>query len=278
MLGLGEQIGRHPRGIGSAVGNDQHLARTGQEVDGDASEELAFGLDHIAVAGAENFVDRGDRLGAEGQRGHGLRTAHAVNLGRAGQRQGSEQSGAHFAIGAGGGYCDNFLHPCGCRKGAGHQCGRDQRCRPAGNIETDPPERIETLSRARALRVARAPGTAQTFRGEFFDVAVCGNKRATRWRIESAPCGGKFFGRHADLSGRQFGSAEFFGQTQQRRITLFADRLDDAAHGFFHGGSGHGTAVESAEKSGVVFVTRTDDAHGGMMPGRGANHKELSEA
>ena len=62
------------------VGDDQRLGRPGQQVDADAAEQLALGLRHIGVAGADDHVDRRDALGAERHGRHRLHAAEHVDL------------------------------------------------------------------------------------------------------------------------------------------------------------------------------------------------------
>ena len=52
VLGLRQQVGGDPFGIGVSVGDDQHLGRAGDHVDADAAEHEALGRRHIGVARA----------------------------------------------------------------------------------------------------------------------------------------------------------------------------------------------------------------------------------
>ena len=68
MLGLGEQV---ERDAGVELGRRLASSTTsrslgpGEAVDPDACRELALGLLHVQVAGADDHVDAADRLGAE---------------------------------------------------------------------------------------------------------------------------------------------------------------------------------------------------------------------
>ena len=75
MFGLAEQIGCANFAVHAVVGDDQGLGRAGQQVDADAAEQLALGLRHIGVAGADNHVHRLDALRAEC---HGRHCLHAA--------------------------------------------------------------------------------------------------------------------------------------------------------------------------------------------------------
>ena len=62
MLGLAEQIGGAHLAVDRLVGDDQRLGRAGEQVDADAAEELPLGFGDEGVAGADQHVDRFDRL------------------------------------------------------------------------------------------------------------------------------------------------------------------------------------------------------------------------
>ena len=68
VLGLRQEIGRDPGGIGGLVGDDQHFGRAGDHVDADGAEDLALGGGDIGVARPDDLVDRRDGLGAVGER------------------------------------------------------------------------------------------------------------------------------------------------------------------------------------------------------------------
>ena len=61
------------------------LGRTGEQVDADLAEQLPLGLRDVGVARTGEQVDRGDRLGAQGQRCDRLHTAEQVDLVGAGE-------------------------------------------------------------------------------------------------------------------------------------------------------------------------------------------------
>ena len=90
VLGLRQEVGGDPIGVAGLVGEDQHLGRAGDHVDADLAEDETLGRRHIGVAGPDDLGDRLDRLGAVGERGHGLRAADAIDLvdaGELGRRQ-----------------------------------------------------------------------------------------------------------------------------------------------------------------------------------------------
>ena len=80
MLGLAEQIGGADFAVDAVVGDHQRLGRAGEQIDADAAEQLALGFGDIGVAGADDHVDRRDRLGAERHRGDRLDAAEHVDF------------------------------------------------------------------------------------------------------------------------------------------------------------------------------------------------------
>ena len=75
VLGLRQHVRGDPGRVGLAVGDDQHLARPGQAVDGDAPHHLPLGLGHVDVARPDDDVAARHGRGAEGHRGDRLRAA-----------------------------------------------------------------------------------------------------------------------------------------------------------------------------------------------------------
>ena len=92
MLGLREQVGRDPRRIVGAVRHHENLGRSRDGIDPHPAEHFALGGGDIGVARPDDLVDRRNRCGPIGQRGNGLRAAHAIDFRdacelRRGQRQ-----------------------------------------------------------------------------------------------------------------------------------------------------------------------------------------------
>ena len=90
MLGLAEQVGGADFAVDAVVGDDQRLGRAGEQVDADAAEQLALGFRHIGVAGADDHVDRLDRLGAERHGGDRLHAAEHIDLVGAAEMHGGD--------------------------------------------------------------------------------------------------------------------------------------------------------------------------------------------
>ena len=99
VLGLRQQVGGDPvRIVAGAVGDDQHLGRTGDHVDADRAEHLPLGGRDIGVAGADDLGDRRDGLGAVGERRDRLRAADAVDLVDAGELGGRQHQRVELAV------------------------------------------------------------------------------------------------------------------------------------------------------------------------------------
>ncbi len=134
VLGLREQIGGGEGGRHAAVGDDHHLGRPGERVDADRARDLALGQRDVAVAGADDDVDRADGLGAVGERGDRLRTADAVHLGDTGQRGRRQRGRGHGAVGGRRDAEDHLVDAGELRRDRGHQHGRRVRGATAGHV------------------------------------------------------------------------------------------------------------------------------------------------
>ena len=101
MLGLGQQVHRDMRGLVCRIGQHHHLGRAGDAVDADPAENLALGLRHIGVAGADDAVHRRDRRRAPGHRRHRLGAADAEHLTHPGAPRRRQHQRVQHAAGAG---------------------------------------------------------------------------------------------------------------------------------------------------------------------------------
>ncbi len=99
MFGLGKKVGGDPVRIAVLVGDDQHFGGPGDHVDADLAEHHALGRRHIGIAGADDLGDRGDALGAVGERRDRLRAADAINLVDAGELRRREHERRQNAVG-----------------------------------------------------------------------------------------------------------------------------------------------------------------------------------
>ena len=79
VLGLAQQVGGDELDVGLVVGDHRDLAGSGQQVDADATEQLALGLGYVGIARADEHVDRRFALEPERHRGDGLDAAERVD-------------------------------------------------------------------------------------------------------------------------------------------------------------------------------------------------------
>ena len=80
VLGLAEQVGGADFAVDAVVGDDQRLGRAGEQIDADPAIQLALCLRHVGVAGTDDHVDAGNRLGAERHGGDRLHAAEHEDL------------------------------------------------------------------------------------------------------------------------------------------------------------------------------------------------------
>ena len=92
MLGLRDQIGGDELRV-AARGEDDRFGGAGEHVDRAIGADDALRGGDEAVARAENFIDARNRARAVGERGNGLRAAHARDCVDAERFCGSEQRG-----------------------------------------------------------------------------------------------------------------------------------------------------------------------------------------
>ena len=99
VLGLRQKIGGDKARIGAPVGKHHHFAGARDHVDADDSEHAPLGRRDIGVAGADDLVDRGDRLRPVGERGDRLRAADPIDLVHASDARRGERQGIDMAVG-----------------------------------------------------------------------------------------------------------------------------------------------------------------------------------
>ena len=136
MLGLGQQVGGNPGGIGAVVGDDDRFGWTIQAVNADEAIDLALGQGREQIAGADDFVHARNALGAEGQRGHGQRAADGEDCVDPGDGGGGEDDIGNTAVGlARRGGDDDLRHAGHLRRDGGHEQRRRQRRRATGHVD-----------------------------------------------------------------------------------------------------------------------------------------------
>jgi hypothetical protein len=85
VLGLREEVHRHPVGVGVAIADHQDFGRAGNHVDADDAEDPALGRGDVGIAGADDLVYLRNGLRAIGQRRNRLRAAdgeYAIDAGQ----------------------------------------------------------------------------------------------------------------------------------------------------------------------------------------------------
>ena len=105
----------------------------------------ALGRVDVHVAGPDDDVDGGDRLGAVGHRGDRLRAADAVDLLDAGEERGGERHRGDRAVGPGRDAQHPLRDPGHGRRDRGHQDGRRVGGASARDVEpgaVDGPDRL----------------------------------------------------------------------------------------------------------------------------------------
>ena len=137
MLGLTQQVGRAKLGVGGGfIGDDHGLGRACEKVDPHAAEQLALGLGHIGVAGADQHVDGLDRLGPDRHGAHGLHAAQHIDLMRAAHLHGGHDGRMRFAL-HGRGAGDDARHARHRCRQHRHMRAGDHRELAAGHIAAD---------------------------------------------------------------------------------------------------------------------------------------------
>ena len=235
MLGLGEQVDRHPVGIGRRIGDDQHFRRPRHHVDADGAEDAALCSRHVSVAGADNLVYLRDGLRAVGQRSDGLRTTKGEHAIDADQACGSQHQRILLATRRRH-HHDQFADAGHLGRQGIHQ-HRARICRLAArHIQADAIQRRDLLSESRAIGFREAP------RFEFLPLVIiayplrCGFKRRALRRREPVQRPPQFapgklqFGHGTDV--------ELIKATrviEHRGVTLAADPLKNFGDRRFDG-------------------------------------------
>ena len=146
VLGLREEIHRHPVGRRAAVRNDEDLGWAGHHVDADFAEHLALGLGHVDIAWADDLVDSRHRCGAVRERRDRLRAADrddAVDAGEGGR-------GEHQRVGLRTDH-HQLTHARNLGGDRVHQHRGRVRGLAAGHIEPDAIERRDALPEPGAI-------------------------------------------------------------------------------------------------------------------------------
>ena len=141
VLGLREEIHRHPVRVGAAVAHDHDLGRAGDHVDADDAEHLPLGGGDVGVARADDLVHRRYRLRAVGERGDRLRAADREHAVDAADRRRREHELVALAAGRGHRH-DDFAHARHLRRHGIHDHRRRVGGLAAGHVDADAVERV----------------------------------------------------------------------------------------------------------------------------------------
>ena len=195
------------------------------------------------------------------QRGDGLRSADAINLGRAAAGKSSQQGGMNFAIRPGRSHCDDLRHTCGIGQRAGHDSRGYQRRRATRNVNADSLEGIESFTGNCSLPVFHKPALAQAALGKRPHIRARGVDRLARFRRKRIASLGDLQGSHGNLVWREIRAAEFFRVTEQRLVAFLGYRAEDFFHSRPNSGIRFVAAFQRFNAAPVGFVFRTEDLH-----------------
>ncbi len=237
MFGLAEQVGGADFAVDAVVGDDQRFGRAGQKIDPDAAEQLALGLGHIGVAGADDHVDGLDRFSAERHGGDGLHAAEDINVIGAAEMHGGDDGRMRPALEwrrAG----DNAFHAGDLGGDDRHMRRGDHRVAAARHIAADRIDRdmlVAEHDAGQRLDFEVVHGLALLLR----EVADLGLRELDVLEIAL----GNLRNRALDLGRRQLEIlrrpfVEFLRQFADRRILAFVDLRQDAFDGLAHLGVG----------------------------------------
>ena len=135
------------------IGHGDGLGGALNSVDSDGPEHHALGGLNEDVAGAENLVDGGDRLGAVSESGYGLSAADSEDSIDAGDCCGSKDDGSYGAIRAGGSYQNDLPDTCDSGRNGSHKDGGRINGGATGNVEADPVQGSNSLPEALACEI-----------------------------------------------------------------------------------------------------------------------------
>ena len=292
MLGLAQQVGGADFAVDAVVGDHQRLGRAGQQVDADAAEQLALGLRHIGVAGADDHVHRRDRLGAERHRGDRLHAAQHVDFVGAAEMHGGDDRRMRPALErrrAG----DDAFHAGDARGDDRHVRGGDHRIAPARHVAAD--------------RVHRDVAVAEDDAGQRLDLQVLHGvalllREVAHLRLRELDVVeialGNLRNRLLDLGGRQpkilrLPVVELLRQLADGGVLLVLDLRQDAFDRLAHLGvggldrarvhsafeeAGHGYSPVAQRCSSAIAVTRIGPHSIAVMAGLDpAIHDELTQ-
>ena len=156
VLGLREEVHRHPVRVAVAVGDDQHLGGAGDHIDAHRSEHAALGRGHISVTRTRDLVDLRDGLRAIRQRTHRLRAADGEDAVDAGDCRCSQHQRVLLAA-RGRHDHDQLTHPGDLGGDGVHHHARRIGRLTAGHVEAGAVQRGHFLAQHRAVGLGVVP-------------------------------------------------------------------------------------------------------------------------
>ena len=256
VLGLAQQVCRHPGRVTPAVCQHQDLAGAGDHVDAHLAEDLPLGRGHVDIAGADDLIHGRDALGAVGQRRHRLCAAGLEDL-RHARRSGSGQDDrVHPAVLSGGGGHDDLRHPGHLSRDDIHQHRRRISRRAAGHIDARLFDGGVFLAQHHAGLVVHHKILVHLLAVEGLDV---GSGLLQRFQeIGVHVCEGLVDLRLGHLQFFDGRAIEFQGVFLQGRIAAGADVGKDAVHDILHILFGADVPVQNFFRSQFVKLVQLD--------------------
>ena len=156
MLGLAEQIHRHPIGRRAAIGNHQNLARPCHHINPHHAKHTAFGSGNKGIAWACDFVHLRHSLRAIRQRGNGLCPADGEHFGYACDIRRRQHNIVALALRRGHDHND-FGHARHMRRHGIHNHAAGIRRLAAWHINPHAIQRRDLLPQQRAIGIGVVP-------------------------------------------------------------------------------------------------------------------------
>ena len=260
VLGLREEIHRHPVRARAVVGDDENLRWTGDHVDADQAEHAALGRGDIGIAGADDLVDRRQRGRAVGERADRLRAAdgeHAINAREVRRR---EHRGVGDAIGRRH-HHDDLAHAGHLGRHRVHQHRRGVRGLAARHVEPDPIERRDRDAEHRAIGFDLAPADAQLSAVVALDALTREHQRVADVGIEPVKRRREFARRTLQRRhARRLHAIEARRVVEHRGVTARAHVGEDGRHGVID------VFIERAALPGQRIERREEIGSGGVEP------------
>ena len=226
MLGLRQHVDGEEARLGRFVGHDIDLAGPGELVDADLAEDLALGLVHIGIAGADDLVHGGNGRRAVGHGCDRLRAANPEDP--VGARE--VAAGDHRRVRIGRQAGDDFLAAGNLRRNDRHHRCRENRIAAAGHIGADALDRNDAVAQVHAcqIRDLERKHRCELSLRERLDARNRELGVGAGLRIERRDCGVAL--GNADLERLAFVIVEGAGILAHRIVAALAHGRDDALH------------------------------------------------